>query len=53
MYQDNPVLTTKDFPDDLDTTSLALLNVGLDRKIVSSIMDEMLECVNEDGIAQV
>ena len=45
------VLTTKTFPDDLDTTALAFRNIeSLEKANMSSIFDEMLEYVNEDGL---
>lgn len=50
---DHPIYTTSDFPDDLDTTSLALSNVDCDPETTASVMDEMLEYLSEDGIVQV
>jgi hypothetical protein len=46
-------LTTEQFPVDLDTTSLALSITKPDTSIVHSVMDEMLEYLNSDGIIQV
>jgi hypothetical protein len=40
----------EDLPFDLDTTSVGLMATKSDRGIVSSIMDEMLQYKNEDGI---
>ena len=46
-------LTTEQFPFDLDTTSLGLTVTRADRVIASSVIDEMLEYVDTDGIIQV
>ncbi len=48
-----PLLTTETYPNDLDTTSLALMVTGCDDEVVNSVLDEMLELVNEDGIVMV
>ena len=48
-----PLLTTERFPNDLDTTSLALMVTDCDDKVVNSVLDEMLGYVNEDGIIMV
>jgi NifB/MoaA-like Fe-S oxidoreductase len=48
------LLTTQDFPSDLDTTSLALTildNINDDERV--KIMTKMLGHVNTDGITQV
>ncbi|KAJ5928243.1 HAD-like protein [Penicillium verhagenii] len=45
-----PVLTQTVFPDDLDTTSLALMVLIQPDHIVHGVLDRMLEYVNEDGI---
>lgn len=37
------------FPDDLDTTALALIVLRPPPDIVSSVLNEMLEYVNSDG----
>ena len=47
------MLTTEIFPFDLDTTSVALTVVKRDEEVVHSVMDEMLEYTNPDGIIQV
>jgi hypothetical protein len=48
------ILTTKDFPFDLDTTSIGLTVTNyIDSATKSSVMDEMLTYINEDGITQV
>ncbi len=48
-----PLLTTETYPNDLDTTSLALMATDCDDEVVNSVQDEMLEFVNEDGIVMV
>lgn len=48
-----PLLTTETYPNDLDTTSLALMVTDCDDEVVNSVLDEMLELVNEDGIVMV
>lgn len=45
-------LTTEEFPFDLDTTSLGLTILKRSREIADSVMDEMLEYVDPDGIIQ-
>jgi len=51
FFQGKPQLTTKEYPLDTDTTSLALTILGRDKKIAFPIMDEILvDWVNEDGI---
>lgn len=47
------LLTTQDFPDDLDTTALALTVIQRDEEVVHSVMDEMQEYTNADGLIQV
>lgn len=46
-------LTTEEFPFDLDTTSLGLTILKRDKDTANSVMDEMLEYVDPDGIIQV
>ncbi|KAJ7251471.1 Haloacid dehalogenase-like hydrolase-domain-containing protein [Mycena haematopus] len=43
-------LTTETFPFDLDTTSLGLTVVKNDKEVASSVMDEMLQYIDSDGI---
>ncbi|KAJ5672848.1 hypothetical protein N7507_001975 [Penicillium longicatenatum] len=45
-----PLLTTETFPNDLDTTSIALSTLPIKESIVLSVMDEMLTFTSEDGI---
>jgi HAD superfamily hydrolase (TIGR01509 family) len=53
FFQGTPVLTTEEFPCDLDTTSLALTVTRQSTNVISSMMDEMLEYLDKDGIVQV
>ena len=41
------------FPDDLDTTSMALITLRPDAKLVTSLLDDMLTYMNPDGTFQV
>ena len=45
--------TSKTFLNDLDTTSLAYLILEHDEDLILSVMDEMLEYQDEDGIINV
>ncbi|EJF57659.1 HAD-like protein [Dichomitus squalens LYAD-421 SS1] len=45
-------LFSETFPDDVDTTSVALTVLQPDRALVNSVLDEMLEYVDADGIMQ-
>ncbi|KAI0745152.1 HAD-like protein [Earliella scabrosa] len=45
-------LFSETFPNDVDTTSVALTVLRPDRALVSSILDEMLTYVDADGIMQ-
>jgi hypothetical protein len=53
IHLSEPVLTRSPFPDDLKTTSIGLTVIERDENPTSSVMDEMLDYVNEDGIIQV
>lgn len=48
-----PMLTTSEFPFDLDTTSLALTILEPKCEVVNSVMEEMLQYCNDDGIVLV
>ncbi|KAJ7102373.1 HAD-like domain-containing protein [Mycena belliarum] len=50
FFQGPPVMTTASFPEDLDTTSLALTIMPPDACAVNSMMDEMLRYLTEDDI---
>jgi hypothetical protein len=52
-YAEDPIFTTESYPLDLDTNSLYFTVVKRDDAVVHSVMDEMLEYVNEDGIVEV
>ncbi|KAF3384733.1 hypothetical protein F1880_001717 [Penicillium rolfsii] len=52
FFSGTPKYTTKVYPDDLDTTSLALSTLYYDNDLAHSILDEMLEYVDEDGFVQ-
>lgn len=54
VFQDEPVLTTSVFPDDLDTTSLAMRSAdGISKETRHAVMDEMLQYMGEDGLFNV
>jgi len=53
FFHEKPILTTEHFPCDLDTTSIALTVTGRSKEVISSVMDEMLNYVDKDGIIQV
>lgn len=46
-------LTTEAFPFDLDTTSIGLTVMERDEEVVMSVMDEMLQYIDSDGIVLV
>jgi hypothetical protein len=50
---EDPIFTTESYPLDLDTNSLYFTVIKRDDAVVHSVMDEMLEYVNEDGIVEV
>ncbi|KAL3485495.1 HAD-like protein [Aspergillus germanicus] len=52
FFSGTPKYTTKVYPDDLDTTSLALATLHYDADLAHSILDEMLDYVDEDGFVQ-
>lgn len=47
------MLTTEEFPFDLDTTSLGLTVMGSPEDVAHSVMDDMLDYIDDDGIIQV
>ncbi|KAI9455354.1 HAD-like domain-containing protein [Lactarius psammicola] len=51
FFREGPVLTTDEFPPDLDTTSIGLMITQPDDHVFDSVMDEMLQYTSEDGIA--
>ncbi|KAG5635632.1 hypothetical protein H0H81_010566 [Sphagnurus paluster] len=52
FFQGKGQLTTEQFPFDFDTTSLGLTILRREKEIAFSVIDEMLEYVNDDGIIQ-
>ncbi|KAH7914156.1 Haloacid dehalogenase-like hydrolase-domain-containing protein [Hygrophoropsis aurantiaca] len=52
FFQGKPLLTTDEFPFDLDTTSLGLTVTNCPTAVANSVMDEMLEYIDDDGIIQ-
>ncbi|KAB8226112.1 Haloacid dehalogenase-like hydrolase-domain-containing protein [Aspergillus novoparasiticus] len=50
FFQGNPILTTETFPDDVGTTSLALMTLPTDTKTANLLLDEISGLVNADGI---
>lgn len=48
-----PSCSSSYFPDDLDTTSLALTVFQPIDEVINSVLDEMEEYINEDGTIQV
>lgn len=49
-YSGKPKLTTDYFPKDLDTTSIALTTLRMKDEVAASVLDEMLQYVNSDGL---
>ncbi|KAE8155970.1 HAD-like domain-containing protein [Aspergillus tamarii] len=50
FLQGSPILTTEIFPDDVDTTSLALMTLLTDGKTANLLLDHIFGLVNADGI---
>jgi len=53
LLSGKPLLTTEEYPFDLDTTSLGLMVMNDNEDVAHSIMDEMLDYIDDDGIVQV
>ncbi|KAG1749471.1 HAD-like domain-containing protein [Suillus lakei] len=53
FFQGKPLLTTEEYPFDLDTTSLGLTLMGSPEDVAHSVMDDMLDYIDDDGIIQV
>jgi hypothetical protein len=47
---EGPILTTDEFPPDLDTTSVGLMVTQPDDHVFDSVMDEMLRYTSQDDI---
>ncbi|KAA1473914.1 HAD-like protein [Dentipellis sp. KUC8613] len=52
FFREKPVLTTDDFPYDLDTTSIGLTVTQPGDETMDSVMNEMLQYRDEDSIIQ-
>ncbi|KAG2111261.1 Haloacid dehalogenase-like hydrolase-domain-containing protein [Suillus discolor] len=52
FFQEKPLLTTEEFPFDLDTTSLGLTVTNSPEDVAHSVMDDMLDYIDDDGIIQ-
>ncbi|KAG1881344.1 HAD-like domain-containing protein [Suillus tomentosus] len=52
LVSGKPLLTTEEFPFDLDTTSLGLTVMGSPEDVAHSVMDDMLDYIDDDGIIQ-
>ncbi|GFF33164.1 alpha-D-glucose-1-phosphate phosphatase YihX [Aspergillus udagawae] len=50
FFQGGPPSTSETFPDDVDTTSIALMILPADDNTVNSVLDEISEVVNDEGI---
>lgn len=48
-----PILTTDTYPDDLDTTTVALLTLDIPEHVKHKTMDDMLNYMNSDGLLYV
>ena len=53
LFAEEPVLTTDEFPPDLDTTSVGLMVTQPDDHVFDSVMDEMLQYTSNAGITMV
>ncbi|KAL2808540.1 hypothetical protein BJX63DRAFT_424497 [Aspergillus granulosus] len=52
FFGGKPRYTTDTYPDDFDITPSALAVMSYDYDLAQSILDEMLDCVDEDGFIQ-
>ncbi|KAF7168772.1 hypothetical protein CNMCM5623_001665 [Aspergillus felis] len=50
FFQGEPPSTSEAFPDDVDTTSIALMILPADDGTVNSVLDEISEVVSDEGI---
>ncbi|PYI35256.1 HAD-like protein [Aspergillus indologenus CBS 114.80] len=53
FFSGRPKYTSQKYPDDFDTTSLALVAMDYEPEAAHPILDEMLEHVNEDGLVPI
>ncbi|KAF5348294.1 hypothetical protein D9756_010513 [Leucocoprinus leucothites] len=52
FFQEQPVLTTNTYPNDFDTTSLALTILGCTDPVAKGVMDKAVKNISYDGIVQ-
>ncbi|KAG2138330.1 Haloacid dehalogenase-like hydrolase-domain-containing protein [Suillus clintonianus] len=52
FFEGKPLLTTEEFPFDLDTTSIGLTVMSSPEDVAHSVMDDMLDYIDDDGIIQ-
>ncbi|KAF8265536.1 hypothetical protein EI94DRAFT_1804269 [Lactarius quietus] len=50
FFREGPILTTDEYPSDMDTTSFGLMMTQPDDHVFDSVMDEMLRYTSQDGI---
>ncbi|KAK7008124.1 alpha-D-glucose-1-phosphate phosphatase YihX [Favolaschia claudopus] len=50
FFHGKGVLTTESYPFDFDTTAVALTVLERDKEVIKSVMNEMLEYIDSDGI---
>ncbi|KAH8988101.1 HAD-like domain-containing protein [Lactarius akahatsu] len=53
FFREGPVLTTDEFPPDLDTTSIGLMVTQPDEHVFDSVMDDMLQYTTTDRIPMI
>lgn len=44
------MLTTDTFPEDIDTTAIAFNVFTTEKEVVNPILDEIAQCIDNDGI---
>ncbi|KAI0089935.1 HAD-like domain-containing protein [Irpex rosettiformis] len=52
FFKGKPVLTTTEYPNDIDTTSIAMTVLQHDKELIQRVMDEMLAFKSPDGIIE-
>jgi len=53
VVAEKPILSTSELPPDLDTTSIGLTVTQADDRVISEVLDEMLQYVTHDGMVMV
>ncbi|CAG8251042.1 unnamed protein product [Penicillium salamii] len=53
FFSGKPKYTSQVYPDDMDTTALALVVLDYEAEVAHSILDEMLNHVNDEGLVQI